>query len=129
MSRAVTLAAIGAVAAIIVAKTALTPASWPESTLKAWLRRRTPYGTPEAQVRRFLQDRAWRSIWMPGQDSLNRALGHPFSGGSHTLEAVVGDYRSPRSLFIFVTSTEVFYGFGDDNKLVDIQVRKTTDAP
>jgi len=113
-----------------------SPASWPEPTLVAWLREQTPFGTPEALVKQFLEDRGFGTLWAPGQDSLNRALalkfgvsGLKFSDGVRTIQAHIGEYRDPRMLFLFETSTEAFYGFDDSARLVDIRVRKSTDAP
>jgi hypothetical protein len=85
------------------------------------------YGTPEAQVRQFLKNREFTTSWTPGQDSLNRAWGIKFSGGTRTVQVLIGDYRSP-FMFFFETSTEAFYGFDDSGRLVDIRVRKSTDA-
>jgi hypothetical protein len=124
-----TLLTLFALAVVGVAvQTIITPASWPESTLRAWLRRQTPNGTPEPQVKQFLDHRGFGTIWAPGQDSLNRALGIKFSEGTRTVQAHIGDYRSPFMLFLFETSTEAFYGFDDSSRLVDIRVRKSTDA-
>ena len=123
-----TVGTLVALAIVVAAKAASRPAWWPEDTLTAWLRSRTPYGTSESEVRAFLQRRGWHSIWAPGQDSLNRAHHIKFSDGSQTLEVVLGAYRSPLFLFLFRTTTEVFYGFDEDGRLVDIRVRKDTDA-
>jgi hypothetical protein len=124
-----TVSALGLLAILAVAvSVAFNPASWPDSTLRAWLRRQTPYGTPEPQVRQFLESRGFVTIWAPGQDSLNRAIGLKFSEGTRTVQAHIGDYRSPVMLFLFVTSTEAFFGFDASSRLVDIRVRKSTDA-
>ncbi len=112
----------------VAAKIVLTPACWPEGVLRSWLARRLPQGTPESEVNAFLDARGFHTIWRPGQDSLNRAVGLKFSEGSHTIEAIIGVYRQPLTLFVFETSTEAFFRFDDGHRLVDIQLRKDTDA-
>jgi hypothetical protein len=123
------LVSIATLGVLTMASFALRPASWPEGVLRRWLRRQTPYGTPEPLVSQFLQGRGYRSLWPRGQDSLNRVIGVRFTGGSRTIQAHIGEYRSPWFLFLFETTTEAFYGFDDSSRLVDIQIRKTTDAP
>jgi hypothetical protein len=118
----------GVVVLAVAIKVVLTPASWPEPILRAWLRRQTPFGTSEPVVKQFLERRGFHSIWTESQDSLNRALGLTFSKGTRTIQVNVGEYRSPLMLFLFVRSTEAFYGFDDSGNLVDINVRKSTDA-
>ena len=120
------IAALGGLG--LIASFVLRPASWPEGMLQRWLRRQTPYGTPEPIVRQFLQGRGYSSSWPPGQDSLDRAIGIRFTDGRRTIQAHIGEYRSPWFLFLFETNTEAFYGFDDSSRLVDIQIRKTTDA-
>ena len=123
------LLALGVLLVAYVAKVVFTPASWPKSTLRAWLVQRVPYGSSEEQVRKFLATRRFGTTWSATHDSFSRSHGIKFSEGTHTIQALMGDYRQPLSLFLFETSTEAFFGFDANNRLVDIRVRKTTDAP
>ncbi len=109
-------------------KMAVTPATWPKPTLRGWFQRQVPYGTSQQQVSQFLEARRFRTTWAVGQDSFSRSHGLQFSGGTHTVQALIGRYRQPWSLFLFETSTEAFFGFDENNRLVDIRVRKTTNG-
>jgi len=122
------LLVLGVLLVAYLAQVVFTPASWPKSTLRAWLVKRVPYGSSEEQVRTFLAARRFGTTWSAGQDSFSRSHGVKFSEGTHTIQVLIGDYRQPLSLFLFETSTEAFFGFDANNRLVDIRVRKTTDA-
>ena len=112
--------------------TALQPARWPTRILDAWLLRQTPVGTEKSRVRTFLADHSWLD------ESRYRGTGGVFwdpPGGPQrvvgvsSLRAHVGEYRSPVFLFVFQSSTEAFYAFDAADRLIDVFVRKTTDAP
>ena len=109
---------------------ALQPKRWPDSWVQAWLLRQTPPGTDARTVVRFLERRGWLddTYSAPGGFVKDRP-GTPYTiVGARSVRAVLGDYRGPDGLFVFVTSTEAFYGFDNQGHLLEVWVRKTTDA-
>jgi hypothetical protein len=63
MRRRTLVTIAGLVVLAIAVKVILTPASWPEPTLRTWLRHQTPYGTTEPRVRQLLERRGFHTIW------------------------------------------------------------------
>lgn len=49
--------------------------------------------------------------------------------GEQSIEVHIGAYRSLGSFYLLVTDITVSYGFDEDSTLIDIWVRKFTDAP
>src|SRR5687767_5179947 len=115
----------------LVSATALRPARWPTRLLDSWLLRQTPVGTDTADVRAFLAGRSWLDASHRGTRGVFRdPPGGPQTViGASSLRADLGNYRSPVFLFVFKISTEAFYAFDAAGHLVDVHVRKTTDAP
>ncbi|MBF6023961.1 hypothetical protein [Lysobacter niastensis] len=84
----------------------------------------TPIGSSEDQVLAHLQAQGLKPapLWR-GAVAPNTAYPPSTVAGGSFTHTVVGEYS-----LIFTTSVEAFYIFGVDQRLVEIAVRKTTDA-
>ena len=88
------------------------------------LRTLTPLGSTEEQVLSHLQKNGlqpepiWRGEITPGSQYIKNTV-----PGRSFFRVLVGEYRN-----IFVTSVSAFYIFDHDRRLVEIGVRKETDA-
>jgi hypothetical protein len=110
---------------------ALQPKRWPSGRLHSWLLTQTPPGSDIPVVVHFLRRRGWLD---DTYESRSGFLKDPPGGpqrlvGVNSVRAVLGDYRGPDGLFLFVTSTEAYFGFDQQGRLLEVWVRKTTDAP
>jgi ABC-type dipeptide/oligopeptide/nickel transport system permease component len=94
------------------------------AAIQSQLLAETPLGTSEEQVLRYLQARGLKPapLWR-GTVAANTIYPPSTAAGNSFTHAVVGEYG-----LIFTTSVEAFYVFGRDRRLVEIAVRKTTDA-
>ena len=95
-----------------------------ENIIKDYLLKNTPIGSSEQKVISYLEanDMDYNSPW---RGEVEAGTGHPPNGipGSSFISAVAGEYG-----LIFVTSVETFYIFDLNRSLVEIAIRKTTDA-
>ena len=88
------------------------------------LRSLTPLGATEEQVLSQLRGKGlkpkptWRGEIKPGDQYIESTV-----PGQSFFRVLVGEYRN-----IFVTSVSAFYIFDQDQRLVEIGVRKETDA-
>ena len=95
-----------------------------DEVIESRLRSLTPLGSTEAQVLSHLTNRGlkpepiWRGEIAPGSQYVNSTV-----PGRSFFRVLVGEYRN-----IFVTSVSAFYIFDKDQRLVEIGVRKSTDA-
>jgi len=92
------------------------------------LLRETPLGSSEADVLAHLAklgvEAYFQRVNFPPSDD------YPLSatGGAAYINATIGIYADAAWLFVFDTWVEAFYSFDEDERLVDIKVRKYTDA-
>jgi len=93
-------------------------------SIAAHLGSKTPLGTSEAAVMTYLKENDMNP------DALRTAHVDPDSSyppssveGESFIRALAGEYG-----VVFTTSVESFYIFDSDGMLVDIKIRKTTDA-
>ena len=92
--------------------------------IEAHLSSEIPLGSSEEQVLSRLRAKGLTPspLWR-GEVEPNTGYPPNTVAGTSLVRATVAKYRLP-----FVTSVEVFYIFGPDRRLVEIAVRKTTDA-
>jgi len=92
--------------------------------ISASLERKTPLGSTEQEVIAYL-DKKGIDYDEPWRGRVEAGTGYPPNTvpGSSFIEALVGEYWLG-----FVTSVTAFYIFGADRLLVEIVVRKSTDA-
>ena len=94
-------------------------------SIEVHLKRETPLGSSAQQVRVYLQSAGvapHELRVLPIAPSEDYPLNS--TGGASFMHETIGEYR-----VFLVTSVEVFYTFNANGELVDIRVRKTTDAP
>jgi hypothetical protein len=95
-----------------------------EAWIRAWLLDQTPVGSSSSEVRTVILERGWRL----SEDRNDVGAPSWNSGpavGVARIWCVLGSYRSP----VFETTVDAVWAFDQDSRLVDIMVRKTTDAP
>lgn len=92
--------------------------------IESQLLEETPIGSSEDQVLAHLRANGLKPapLWRGSVEPNTIYPPNTIAGNSFT-HAVVGEYT-----IIFTTSVEAFYVFGQDQHLVEIAVRKTTDA-
>ena len=92
-------------------------------SVETYLLAKTPLGSSEEQVLTYLRQ-AGLDPKSPWRGDIPAGSYPPTSiGGKSYVDAVVGRYSMP-----FTTSVEAFYIFDSKRRLVDVRVRKTTDA-
>jgi len=102
--------------------------NWPwyldQTLIESRLLTETPLGSSEDDVLAHLQAKNLKPapVWR-GTVSPHTIYPPTTVAGTSFTHAVVGEYS-----LIFTTSVEAFYVFGQDRRLVEIAVRKTTDA-
>jgi len=91
--------------------------------VEAYLRELTPLGTSQADTVAWLRTRDVDARVHPGR--VEAGLDYPLTkiGGASFIHESIAHYWWP-----FRTDVEVFYIFDDDKMLVELRVRKTTDA-
>ena len=95
-----------------------------DQAIESKLRSLTPLGSTELQVLSYLEKEGlkpqpiWRGEIKPGSQYI-----HSTVPGRSFFRVLVGEYRN-----IFVTSVSAFYIFDQNQRLVEIGVRKETDA-
>jgi hypothetical protein len=91
--------------------------------IDAELRRRTPVGTPRAEVQRFARDAGWRSefVNMRGYET----AGYPAAvRASSAVVANAGSYYAPLRVDV-----RIVYAFDSQDRLIAVETQKEVDAP
>lgn len=95
--------------------------------LRSHFLRQTPPGSTVNEVLGRLRDCGYQPVFRPAYGFLRQEPGAgPGPVGQSSIEADLGHYRT---LFLFDTSVETFWGFDSSGRLIDVWVWKTTDAP
>ena len=94
-------------------------------TIERHLLRKTPLGSSEADVLRFLRQQGVSADVATGHIPPSPPSDYPLTkiGGEAFIHESIAHYR-----LVFRTDVEVFYIFDASGKLVDLRVRKTVDA-
>lgn len=114
----------GTLVVCVVLKVAFNPLYWSDERLRFWILSRTPAGSTRAQVLAVIADHRWR-VLDNGPTSGVYVDSRRAGVGVGRIHAVIGEYDSP----IFLTGVEVFWAFDEHSRLIDVFIRKTTDAP
>ena len=117
------------------------PLRWPETIIKTKLLLDTPLGTSTTEVESYIKKKGWiiRHI-DENQGFLLQKNTCDLNNGSKLVrnmfgydDCIVGNKSIRASLgnywAIFTTNVTVFWGFNEEEKLIDIWVWKTSDAP
>jgi hypothetical protein len=118
-------AATAAIAAVLVVVQDRVVLILPDQVIEKYLLRRTPIGTSEGDVRRWLAARevAPREVMLPMPASAPWDRRHNRPRGVAFIRVSLGYYR-----LFFRRDIVVFYVFDGSGSLVDIQVRKDVDS-
>ena len=91
--------------------------------IRAWLLDQTPIGCSSSNVRAIIAERGWRI--MEDREGVGVPLGnHGQAVGVARIYCHLGSYRSP----VFETAVSASWAFDENGRLLDIVVRKDTDA-
>lgn len=103
----------------------LNPLRWPEGQIQDWVLRRAPLSSSSADVKALMDRQGWKqtSDWK-GTNSQRSSGEYPYVRGQRILVSDLGCYQG----IPWRTHVEVFWGFDEDGKLIDVHVRKTRDA-
>ena len=114
------------IAPIVIGVSAMTnPLRKSEESIRQQLLQEMPMGSDREEVRVIIENNEW-------EVGFDRDIGYKDFGGfgvngTKSINAIIGQYYEiPIPLTTFV---EVFWGFDEDDKLVDIALRKMTDGP
>lgn len=114
---------------LIVAAAALNPLRKPEKKIEAALLEMTPIGSKDSDVRSIVEQKGWLDPKYGGTTGfLKQETGKPDQTvGKTSIRGHLGAYRGfPVPLRTDVTA---FWAFDEENRLIDVWVWKTTDAP
>lgn len=93
-----------------------------EEGIRKSVLKKTPLGTSIEEVRTFIFKKRWKITqeWN-GTFKERDEKNYPYVSGSSFMEATVGRYIGG------YVNVEAFWGFDDENKLIDVKIRKTYD--
>jgi hypothetical protein len=91
--------------------------------IREGLLRSKPIGTPISEVERWLAQEKKLHFARRNAGYRRSYPPPPTVVGVKSIEVNLGEYRT-----VFVTSVEVYWGFDSKDELIDVWVRKTTDA-
>ncbi len=100
---------------------------WSESKIRASLLKQTPLGSSLSEVRALVAKRGWLDQSYTGTNSgyYRQEPGErAYTVGVASICGQLGHYYHP-----FRTDVTAFWGFNADERLIDVWVWKTTDAP
>ena len=103
----------------------LSPLRWSEGQIQNWVLRKAPLHCSVADVRALIDRQGWKltSDWQ-GTNSHASSRDYPYVRGGRILVAHLGYYQG----IPWRTDVETFWGFDENDKLIDVHVRKTRDA-
>lgn len=109
----------------ILASCANTDLRLPGTAIEERLKVMTPLGTPHTVVVAELQNKKYKVAQIVHAHVSPLSSYPPTSlDGEGFIRVELGEYRT-----IFITSVEAFFIFDLGDNLIDVKVRKTTDAP
>lgn len=128
----------GVVAGGIILLCATNPLIRSSDAIRQWLLRKTPLGSSREEVLEIIAVEGWRlledqhrtGVWYGFAEEharlgpVQRNARGDLSVGVDRVRATIGEYPSP----IFTTSVEVYWAFDENGNLINVLVRKTTDA-
>ena len=117
------------------------PLRWPEAIIKTKLLLDNPLGTSMTEVSSYIKKKGWAIRHVDekqgfffqkkpcdlnnGAKLVRNMFGYDDCiVGSKSIRASLGNYWA-----IFITNVTVFWGFNEEEKLIDVWVWKTNDAP
>ena len=102
---------------IIVTRMAGNPLRKPDAQLRAWLLDQTPVGSSRSDVKAILKERGWYTDGFATTQP--RPARYPFLAGD------LGGYQG-LPWYVFV---DAFWEFDNNEKLVNVRVRRIIDSP
>ena len=116
---------LAAIVILVASAFFLSPLRWPESHMQDWVLRRAPLSSSIAEVKALIDRQGWKqtSDWQ-GTNSQPSSGEYPYVRGERILVSHLGHYQG----IPWRTDVEVFWGFDENGKLIDVHVRKTRDA-
>lgn len=96
-----------------------------EPQIEAWLLRLAPPGTSHSQVLELIESRKWEieASWYV-KTLVDRDPDYPGVEGTQVVHIDLGGYRG----FPWHVDVDCFWGFDDDEKLIDVNVRRMADS-
>lgn len=118
-------AAILIAASVILTRAALDPLRRSESTIEAKLLREAPLGSSTEQVGAMIRRHGWKlSYPLANTGFYDQRAPRPREVGAKHFRASLGDYQG----IPFKANVTAFWGFDENDKLIDLWVWKTWDG-
>jgi hypothetical protein len=101
------------------------PLHWSEARIQQWALRKAPLGSSVADVKTLIEKQGWKLKYEWRGANLDASpREYPYVRGGHIIGAYFGHYQGVP----WRADVDAFWGFDDEERLIDFHVRKSYDT-
>ena len=117
---------LAAVAVLLGAVVLMNPLHRSEARIQQWVLSKAPLGSSVADVKALIAEQGWKSDYEWRGTNLDaNPKNFPYVRGDHIIGAYFGHYQG----IPWRADVDAFWGFDDEERLIDFHVRKSYDTP
>jgi len=123
--KVVWISGVVAVAVLFGAVVLASPLRRSEAYIQQWVLQKAPLGSTVADVRALIEKQGWKLNYeWRGQNLDASPRNYPYVRGGHIVGAYFGHYQG----IPWRADVDAFWGFDDEEKLIDFHIRKSYDS-